>query len=219
MSSTTFTISAAPDTDIWRKPPTHDVFNAPTGSPPGTNSTYGPLPSFISAHASFSFAWKEQYDQGGLLLSFRQRSSSAPWSIPAKWIKTGIEFYNGQPMLSTVACDRWADWSVTPLTTAPSKQHDTRTDETETETETDAKKTWTTLLIQKEGDENGVSLWVYHVLANGDKVPLREITWVYGDADPGQWDLEVLAMAARPAKTTTSSLKVEVKDMEVKWAT
>ncbi|KAJ4289384.1 hypothetical protein N0V88_006864 [Collariella sp. IMI 366227] len=51
----TFTITANPGTDIWRKPPTTDVFNA---------------------RLSFNFTPYQQYDQGGLLLSFRRRSSS-----------------------------------------------------------------------------------------------------------------------------------------------
>lgn len=35
MSTPTFTITAAPSTDIWRKPPTTDVYNGkpPTPSP------------------------------------------------------------------------------------------------------------------------------------------------------------------------------------------
>lgn len=38
MSTPTFTITAAPATDIWRKPPTTDVYNGklPTPLPPPT---------------------------------------------------------------------------------------------------------------------------------------------------------------------------------------
>jgi len=32
-----------------------------------------------------------------------------------KWVKTGIEFTHGKPHVSTVACDRWADWSLLPM--------------------------------------------------------------------------------------------------------
>ncbi|KAK3687559.1 hypothetical protein B0T22DRAFT_131867 [Podospora appendiculata] len=204
--SSIFTITAAPDSDIWRKPPHTDVFNAATATPPNTPSPTGPLQTFVSAKASFSFDWTEQYDQAGLLLSFRpQGGSSSSSSAPNKWIKTGVEFYNGQPMLSTVACDRWADWSVAPLTTFAA-----------------AAETWTTILIEKEVNENetnerGSSLWVYQVLDSGERVALREICWVYGDDDI-QWELEVLAMAARPAKKATTGLEVRVRDMEVEWS-
>ncbi|KAK3323845.1 hypothetical protein B0T19DRAFT_214696 [Cercophora scortea] len=209
--SSIFTITAAPDTDIWRKPPHTDVFNAATAPSPSTK-TKGPLPSFLSAKASFSFPWTEQYDQAGLLLSFRPLHSPNTITSPTKWIKTGIEFYNGQPQLSTVACDRWADWSVSPLATVDAAEP--------SKTET----SWTTILIEKEvnfneTNERGSSLWVYHVLEGGEKVALREICWVYGDDNDGvEWELEVLAMAARPAKNATTGLEVQVRDMEVKWA-
>lgn len=32
----------------------------------------------------------------------------------SKWVKTGIEYYNGQVLVSTVVRDRWADWSLYP---------------------------------------------------------------------------------------------------------
>ncbi|KAH8895830.1 hypothetical protein GQ53DRAFT_33788 [Thozetella sp. PMI_491] len=204
----TFVLKAAPGTDIWRKPPSKDIFNAPTGAPPGVASNRSPLSAFVSARASVSFLWTEQYDQGGLLLSFRRKGSD-PAAPPQKWIKTGIEFYNGKPMLSTVSCDAWADWSVSPLTTSAS----------DTSATAAAAKTWTTMLIQREQDGNGTGLWVYQVLDGGEKVPLREICWAFGDGSADDWEVEVLGMAARPAETATGELEVEVKDFEVTWST
>ncbi|KAL2022835.1 hypothetical protein VTK56DRAFT_4366 [Thermocarpiscus australiensis] len=216
----TFTITASPGTDIWRKPPTTDVFNAPTAPPPGppTIRTTGPLQSFLSARLSLSFTWKEQYDQGGILLSFRRRndnptstaaadkSTSPP---PPKWIKTGIEFYNGAPRLSTVACDAWADWSVADLGGPGARARASASGS--------SSKGWTTVAVEKEGDEHGTSLWVYRVLDGGEKVPLREVCWVFGGR-PEEWEVEVAAMAARPAKGAGADLKVEFKGMEVRWA-
>jgi regulation of enolase protein 1 (concanavalin A-like superfamily) len=157
--------------------------------------------------ASVKFDWKEKYDQAGLLLSFRKRGEESSSNPPSKWIKTGIEFYNGKPMLSTVACDNWADWSIGPLPVA---------------TGLSGADIWTTILIEKEEDENGLSLRVYHV--NGDeKTALREITWVYG-LDTEAWDVEVWAMAARPAKKPVAgsgdlkALEVSVKDMVINWS-
>ncbi|KAK4109091.1 hypothetical protein N656DRAFT_690724, partial [Canariomyces notabilis] len=208
-----FTITAAPGTDIWRKPPTTDVFNAPAVRPPGVAPSAGPLLSFLSARVSLRFNWRDQYDQGGLLLSFIRRefttiptSSSPP---PQKWIKTGIEFYNGSPRLSTVACDAWADWSVAELQ-APTSSADATT------TTTDR---WTTVEIAREEDQHGTSLWVYQVLDSGEKVPLREICWVFGDR-PEEWEVEVKAMAARPGKGVPEGegLVVEFGGMEVKWS-
>jgi uncharacterized protein len=164
---------------------------------------FRPLKDFVSARASVSFEWAERYDQAGLLLSFKERSDDKNAStLPSKWIKTGIEFYNGKPMLATVACDTWADWSLAPL---PLDDGASGAD------------VWTTISIEKEGDEHGVSLWVYHVKDDGEKVPLREITWVYGH-DPDAWFLQILAMAARPEKRAKQDLEVAVKDMSVNWA-
>jgi hypothetical protein len=183
---------------------------APTHTPPGTNTTNS-LKSFVSAQVSFSFPWTHaaQYDQGGLVLSFHPKSGSPPASQstapPPKWIKTGVEFYNSAPRVSTVACDAWADWSV----------GDRSPDGSEEEG-----KLWTTVSIEKAIDQHGPSLWVFRVLADGTKVPLREVTWVYagGDEQVANWDLRVEAFAARPDTTVTSDLEVEFKDFKVEWA-
>ncbi|KAL2264107.1 hypothetical protein VTK26DRAFT_1976 [Humicola hyalothermophila] len=221
--ASTFSITAAPGTDIWRKPPTTDVFNAPTATPNTPLRTAGPLTSFLSARLSLSFAWQAQYDQGGLLLSFSRRSRSRDQGQdqndggarpPEKWIKTGIEFYNGQPRLSTVACDSWADWSVCDLSRPGG---DNKDDNNERSSSGGEEKQWTTVQVEKDKDEHGTSLWVYWVLGDGSKVPLREICWVFG-GQPEDWEVEVSAMAARPAKDgVEGGLVVEFGGMEVKW--
>ncbi|KAJ4385018.1 hypothetical protein N0V85_008332, partial [Neurospora sp. IMI 360204] len=151
-----------------------------------------------------------RYDQAGILLAFRRRSESSDSGIPPKWIKTGIEFYQSQPQLSTVATDTWADWSVTPLLSSPAGA--------------DAGQ-WTTILVEKSGDEHGQSIWVYRVVLDEQtgeeksRTALREICWVYGL--DGEWDLEVVAMAARPEKEVKDGeekeLVVKVRGWEVKW--
>ncbi|KAM7198787.1 hypothetical protein V8F33_004801 [Rhypophila sp. PSN 637] len=207
----TFILTANPDTDIWRKPPHIDVFNAPTTSPPGTTTpSSGPLSSFRSAKASFSFNWTEQYDQAGLVLSFRPSSSSSSTTgSPPRWIKTGVEYYNGTPMLSTVSCHKWADWSISPLSQSPTEEG----------------QNWTTILISRldgeQDQEKGASLWVHAVLPSGEKLALREICWVYEDGDDTgseNWTLEVKVMAARPNKTATTGLEVTFRDVVVEWA-
>jgi uncharacterized protein len=104
-------------------------------------------------------------------------------------------------MLSTVACDAWADWSVAPIEVGDGIT---------------AAETWTTISIEKEEDEHGVSLWIYHVRDTGEKVPLREVTWVFGH-DPDQWNIQVLAMAARPEKKAVGDLEVSIKEMAIRW--
>ncbi|KAK4651972.1 hypothetical protein QC762_607220 [Podospora pseudocomata] len=195
MSSSPFTIRAPPATDIWRKPPSKDIFNAPTSTPSHLTPS-SPLPLFLSTNLTFRLPYNHQYDQSGLLLTFSSPSSPSL----KKWIKAGIEYYNSSPRLSVVSCDNWADWSVSALTPDP-----------------DTSTPWTTISIQKEGDDNGVSLWVYQVLSDGTKVPVREICWVYGLADLESWTVKVEAMAARPAKGELGELVAEVKEMDVKW--
>jgi len=184
-----FTINARPGTDIWRKPPSTDVFNAPS-SAPSTTRTTGPLGSFISARVSFLLPAKEQYDQGGLLLSLRPHSTSPP----PKWIKTGVEFYNGVPKVGTVACDTWADWSLAPV---------------------QGKEDWVTFSVEAGGDELGHSIWVYQLVGE-EKVPIREVCWVFGNELVG-WDVSVAAYAARPAKETQEELAVQFKGFTVGW--
>ncbi|EHA49439.1 hypothetical protein MCOR27_000937 [Pyricularia oryzae] len=193
-----FNIKAAPGTDIWRKPPTTDVYNAPTHAPAGTKTT-APLSKFKSAQVSFTFKPTEQYDQGGVVLSFTPPEGQGNSTSPKKWVKSGVEMLNGTPLLGTVATDRWADWSISPVALKP-----------------DGKTVDATIFLQKEGDENGVSLWVYGVGADGVKKTLREICWVFAD-DMKDWELKVEAYAARP-KGSTEELDVEFGGLEVTWS-
>jgi regulation of enolase protein 1 (concanavalin A-like superfamily) len=102
--ATEFSISAPPSTDIWVKPPDTKRFNAPI-----LYQTL-PLSSFSKARVSVSANWKEQYDQGGLILVVKQQDGDT------HWVKTGLEFYDGRPMAGTVAAsDRGADWSLLPV--------------------------------------------------------------------------------------------------------
>lgn len=189
-----FTISAPGGTDIWKKPPTWNVWNVPTHSTP-----INPVAAFRSARLTFNATWTEQYDQAGLLFALRPRGTD-PSAPGQKWIKTGLEFYNGTPQLSTVACDRYADWSVTPLAAVGST--------------TDP----ISLLVERDESELGVSIWVYYLPpGSGEKVPLREVCWFYAE-EGGEWDCEVAAFAARPEAKAKDELKVEFSGLDVQWA-
>lgn len=244
MTNNSFTISAPSGTDIWRKPPTTDVYTgmfllilllpssprhyypftyqppppplpkAPRVPPPSTSTgTHHPLPTFRSARLSFLLRPAEQYDQAGILLSFHAlRGATHPFSArsPPKWIKTGVEYYDGTPRAATVACDAWADWSLAPVSSVSSSGEDS--------------DGWVTVLIENSEDKLGRSLWVYQLVGDGGpeeeakKIPLREICWPFGASTAGEeWDLTVEAYACRPAEGK-GDLTVEFKDFEVKWA-
>jgi len=160
---TEFVLNASPGTDIWRKPPNTNSFNAPIFY---RNIK---LSSFHRARVTISADWKTLYDQGGLCLVLPQ--SQAQSSIPHKWIKTGIEFTHGSPHVSTVACDLWADWGLLPAAggkvTVEMERH-----------VVDGKPT--------------SSLWVYAV-GESTRTPMREISWVFDDGADGECWIGVYA--------------------------
>ena len=118
--------------------------------------------------------------------------------LPRKWIKTGIEVYNGTPHVSTVACDQWADWSLWPL------KGEMATIEIERETTKDGARTST--------------LWVY-IVEGPRRTPVREITWVFDGADEREeGDCWVGIYAAKPNRDEDDGnrhLKVEFEGLKV----
>ncbi|KAH8675093.1 hypothetical protein BGZ61DRAFT_536379 [Ilyonectria robusta] len=189
-----FSLSASPSTDIWKKPPSTNVFKAP--SRPHSS---GPVSTFASAAITFTTTYTHQYDQAGMLLTITNPADPA---APRKWIKAGIEYYNGIPRLSVVCCDSWADWSVAQVTSGA--------DEIIAGTKS------VTINVVREDDEHGSSWWVYHV--DGDKkTPLREICWVLGDNGGEGLDVKVSALVARPGKVATDELEANFSDFDVEW--
>ncbi|KAF2830894.1 hypothetical protein CC86DRAFT_402899 [Ophiobolus disseminans] len=181
-TSSPFKLSAPSGTDIWRKPPSHNAFNAPTYP---ANLESHPLKSFSRARLTFTLppsSQLRQYDQAGLLLHFTKPGLPANQT---KWIKTGIEFYLGKPYIATVGCDTWADWSL-----APGPEGDV---------------VGATIEAKREEDVLGRSLWVYWIVRDGEgkeveRRPLREVNWAFtGEMEDG-WSVGVGAYVARPTK-------------------
>ncbi|KAE9400269.1 hypothetical protein BT96DRAFT_857554, partial [Gymnopus androsaceus JB14] len=168
-----FTVTAHPSTDIWRKPPKTNSFNAPTHALLPKPIA---LKSFQGVQLTFSGPWTTRYDQGGLLLHLTRSGSTD------RWLKTGIEFYQGKPYLSTVSTLTYSDWSIAPPVSTNPK---------------------TTIEVRREADELGSSLWVYELVLGDDgevssRQPLREVTWFFAEEEG--WEIAISAMAARPAK-------------------
>jgi uncharacterized protein len=185
-----FKLLAVPPTDIWRKPPNIDNFTAPI--------IYHSIPisSFKSAHVTATGDWKTLYDQGGLHLVLPPKKGSSQ----KRWVKSGIEFYQGKPMMSVVAADEWADWSLLPLSTKGEERSGSVSVEFEREQEEDG--SW------------GSVLRVLQVGRFGVKTPIREVTWAFWDVDESQ-DLEIGMYAAKPIKDERESLAVEFEDFAV----
>jgi uncharacterized protein len=191
-----FNLSAKPGTDIWRKPPSTDIFSTPVYPHPEHSSPF-PLREFKSTRITFTpkNGWSVQYDQGGFLLTLTPNNKSGKKQM---WLKAGVEFYNGVPMISSVGCDAWADWSIYP---------------------TNPGETTYTIEARREGDENGKGLWLYKIdNARGEetKLPLREVCWFFADEE--NWDIKVEAFVARPKpppEGDKEELEVAFKDFRV----
>ena len=117
----------------------------------------------------------------------------------SKWIKTGIEFYNGAPNVSTVACDRWADWSLSPLPEGDTKG--------------------VTIGMEREVlDGNATSVLVVYVIEGYQKRHVREITWVFEDVEESEKECWVGVFVAKPTKDTNAeeaNLEVLFEGLEI----
>ncbi|KAJ3949073.1 uncharacterized protein N0V96_000184 [Colletotrichum fioriniae] len=179
-NTTPFTVEANPGTDIWRKPG-HNAWNIPN-----IHTCTGPLKDFLSVRVTFTAPWAHSYDQSGVLLVPRLASEAAPPN--SKWIKTGIELYDGQPHLS----DDEDDKSVTI--------------EVFRDGGPQGKNAWVHhLLLDKDGNIK-------------NRIPLRKICWIFADENEGDWVLDVSPLAARPDKDAKDGLKVEFAKFKVQWS-
>ncbi|GBF60275.1 hypothetical protein TMEN_2692 [Trichophyton mentagrophytes] len=169
--ASSFTIKAQPSTDIWAKPPSTHRFNAPI-----LYRTM-PLASFQRARVRVSAKWTTLYDQGGLILALDRRGGGHDADKDRKWIKAGIEFVEGVPRCSTVARDRWADWSLSPL---PPAGQTTAGDGASC---ADDKGDGVGVTIEMERRARDQTLWVYAVGKDGARTPMREVTWLFEDEE------------------------------------
>jgi regulation of enolase protein 1 (concanavalin A-like superfamily) len=192
-TSKTFTLTTTAPTDIWRKPPTHDVFNAPL--------LYRSLPirQFRSISVIVSAAWATLYDQGGLVLVV---DPVPPHRLtPERWVKAGIEFYEGKPCVSVVFADKWADWSLSPVPAGAVGEaaHGTKLE----------------VKMERVHEEDSKSLLRISVKGpEGKWTPIREVTWFF----EGEKEDEVAWCGVYTAKPTVGDdkeLNVQFEGLEV----
>ncbi|RDL42553.1 Uncharacterized protein BP5553_02532 [Venustampulla echinocandica] len=188
------TLHVPAPTDVWRKPPSHDVFGAPI--------VYQSMKvsEFKSARVSASGEWKTLYDQGGLIIVLPAKKSSASSDrLQKRWIKMGIEFYDERPMMSVVAADAWADWSLCPL-----------------EGEDEKAGKMTVAVERKRAKDGGWGpvLQVLRVGKEGVKTPIREVTWAFHDIDEDA-EMWVGMFGAKPTESDVEELVVRLEGFEV----
>lgn len=180
-SSNSFTISPNYPTDIWSKPgpPEVTTFDAPI-----IYKTL-PLSKFQRARVTVTADWGTLYDQGGLVFVL----PSSVEGQAGKWIKTGVEFYNGEAFVSTVVKDRWADWSLAQAGVKGGNE--------------------VTLEMMREKD----TMWIYAV--DGEKrIPLREVTWVLSEEEQEVW-VGVYSATPTTERNGRGKLVVEFRDWEL----
>lgn len=130
-----FTLSAGPNTDLWRKPPDRETSTAPI--------IYTALrQAFVIAEVTVTADWEMEWDQGGLVIfagaAPREQPQSPsetpdsqpqpqpqqhpppypipPSNTPCKWVKAGFEFSAGAANASSVSATAdGADWCLAPL--------------------------------------------------------------------------------------------------------
>ncbi|PIA98392.1 hypotheticalsprotein [Cercospora beticola] len=199
-----FTITAPPKTDIWRRSDTDDVFNAPT--------LYQTLSAetFKSISVTVYAPWHMQYDQGGLILAFP--SSATPKATeneikkaedeepqnpvrPSKWVKAGIEFFELSSVLGIVGTDRFSDWSLAPM----SQEYHQKA----------------RFKIEKKEK----TLWVYARQEGEEKLkPMREIKWAFMEGRDEE-DIWVGVYAAKPTpeegEDDEKGIEVSFSDLEL----
>lgn len=177
-----FTLTTPPKTDIWKRSETDDVFNAPY------IFTNVRIAAFSSIATTVSGPWKTQFDQGGLILVLPNKNG------PERWIKAGIEYFNGKPMLGVVGTDRYSDWSLCPM---PEGAGNEATFEAVREDQT---------------------LWVYVIGKGAEKQALREVRWAFlglGEAE----EVKVGVYAAKPTPEEADAdakLQVQFEGLDVK---
>lgn len=208
-TATTFTLAPPPShpTDIWRKP------SNPTSNPTAQISTFNapliykaiPLSSLKRVRVTVTASYERLYDQGGLVLILpAEDGKEGKIEETAKWVKTGVEFVEGKAWVSTVACDNWADWSLSSAGITPSSSDDKIK----------------TVTLEMERHEVEGTLWIY-VLDKGGRVPLRECTWILSSQGHGggqERKAWVGVYAATPiveGRGAEDGLEVEFRDWQL----
>ena len=179
-----FTLTAFPNTNLWRRPGQADTSTAPILF----TTLYRP---FLVAEVTINADWDIEMDQGGLVIFAGQEPSvNSGIASTCKWVKAGIEFNDGMVNLSSVtATSEGADSSLTPL---PIPTRGTTT---------------TMLRIKLQRNNDSLSVW-YQDPTNipYDSSPqavsntwrkVREVTWFFHGVEDK--NVHVGVYAGRPA--------------------
>ena len=95
VDDTALTLTTGEKTDFWRE--TYYGFTRDSG-----HFLAFPTPESFTAQIRIQGEFRTLDDQAGLMVRLDE----------SRWVKTGVEFTDGEPFLSTVVTDGRSDWSV-----------------------------------------------------------------------------------------------------------
>jgi len=216
-----FTLSVPPKTDIFAAPTLGYHFSAP--------GIYKPIrtTSFISSRATISIPFDLpnpdtptntlHFDQAGLLFVLPHPSlpdpslkspgtkSDTKMGMHPKWIKAGIEVWEGKAWGSIVVRDKWSDWSLFELPPSAYSSYSAILG---------GKKCATvTLEARRAGD----ALMIFRLEEGEEPVPVRKVPWWFmdGETEEACW-VGVYGARPDPYDEATGNLEVEFAGSEVK---
>lgn len=156
-----------------------------------------------------------QFDQGGIVFvlphaSHPNPSATEPGSSGAsptphpRWVKAGIEVYEGRPYGSVVVRDRWSDWSLYDL---PDYSLGGPTRES------------IAAALTLRADRNGDALVISVVDIDGEKRPVREVPYwfLHDEVEDSCW-VGVIGARPDPTKEAKRDLEVRFKGLEIRDA-
>ncbi|PVH74511.1 hypothetical protein DL98DRAFT_604309 [Cadophora sp. DSE1049] len=207
-----FVLQTPPRTDIFASPTIGYHFSAPIAY------VKLPLRDFRSAAATINVPYTPslstqetvdnptlQFDQGGLLFALLEKGRPAPTKeAPGgkddhpRWIKAGVEVWEGKAWGSIVVREKWSDWSLFDV-------------------EKNAVLGAYQLRLQME--KLGDALVIFTVDEHGGKTIVRKVPWVFLDAEVGDVEnIMVGVYGARPDpfdEAKGKNLEIGVENFEV----
>lgn len=217
------TLRIPPKTDIYASPSLGFPFSAPIAYTTLPTASLTLARTTISlplvqpkSHTSDSLNRTQQFDQGGLIFVQPHPSHPSPSAAesgsdqttasghtPPKWVKAGIEFYNGHMRGSVVVRDRWADWSLFEVPQAAFKSSDTDGIQT--------------VSITLEADRLDDALAIWLVVPGSDRMPVRKILWWFlkNERQDNSW-VGVYGARPDPNDETKENLEVRFDGFEVR---
>jgi regulation of enolase protein 1 (concanavalin A-like superfamily) len=203
------TLHVPPKTDLWvRSPPFDDSPDAP----PTTNLIADNQPSFVQAvrlgnfiRASVKVSFKPgvAYDQAGLVLLYKVGNNGRR----TKWIKAGLEYYEGEAKRAVVVTPGnsfASDWSL-----GEHPKRSPKSDSEGTERERGHVKAKVELA-------RGTGSKRAKIIVRIDGEVVREVAWVFGEGQDKDEEVLVGFYAVRPGEDgEEKALEVEFDEWEM----